>query len=167
MNYLTTGTPPGRTGNAHPNLSPYQVFDCSDGWAIIAVGNDAQFTRLCELLGCPEFAADTRFSENAGRVVNRPELARLLSERTVLKTRTEILDACEAHGVPAGPINDMGQVFADPQIVHRNLVTDAGPVPVMRNPIRAGDMEMPFPDSAPGLDADGDEIRARYGRPTP
>ncbi len=161
MNFLTTGVAPMRLGNAHPNLSPYQVFDCADGWAIIAVGNDGQFARLCALLDCPELAQDARFSSNSDRVQNRPILSDLLTARTRTMTRDAVLAACETHGVPAGPINDLAQVFADPQVVARGLVDTSGPVPVMRSPIRASDMDMPFPDEAPGLGADGADIRAR------
>jgi len=162
MNYLTTGTPPGRIGNAHQNLAPYQVFDCSDGWIIIAVGNDGQFSRLCDLLGRPDLAQDQRYRTNPDRVENRLSLAPELTEITNQMTRDALLAACEAHGVPAGPINDLAQVFSDPQVQHRGMVETGGPVPVMRTPIRGSDMDLPTPHPSPGLDQHGDEIRSKY-----
>lgn len=162
MNFLTTGTPPERIGNAHQNLAPYQVFDCSDGWIIIAVGNDGQYKRLCDLLNCPHMAEDTRFRTNPDRVVNRTALSVELSAITNTMTRDDLLAACEAHGVPAGPINNLKQVFDDPQVIHRGMVDTTGAVPVMRTPIRGSDMDLPMPDVSPGLDQHGDEIRAKY-----
>lgn len=162
MNYLTTGTPPERIGNAHQNLAPYQVFDCSDGWIIIAVGNDGQFRKLCNLLKCPDLAADDRFKTNPDRVVNRPALSDALSEFTKQMTRDDLLTACETHGVPAGPINNLEQVFADPQIIHRGMVETTGTVPVMRTPIRGSDMDLPLPSVSPELDQNGNEIRQKY-----
>src|SRR6056297_2373204 len=101
MNYLSTGTPPGRLGNFHPNLSPYQVFDCADGFIIIAVGNDAQFTRFCALLGCPDLADDPDYATNPARVSNRKKLDDLLTERTKHFSKADLLAACEQQGVPA------------------------------------------------------------------
>lgn len=162
MNYLTTGTPPGRIGNAHQNLAPYQVFDCSDGWIIIAVGNDGQFSRLCDLLGRPALANDPRYRTNPDRVQNRPALATELTAITTKWTRDDLLAACEAHGVPAGPINNLEQVFADPQVQYRQMVEADGPVPIMRTPIRGSDMDLPTPKQSPGLDQHGDDIRTKY-----
>jgi crotonobetainyl-CoA:carnitine CoA-transferase CaiB-like acyl-CoA transferase len=136
MNYLTTGTPPARTGNTHPNLMPYQVFDCDDGHVIIATGNDAQYRRLCDLLNMPDLAQDPGFATNADRLAHRDRLAAMLNDATRQHGRDALLALCEAHGVPAGPIKDMEEVFVDPQIVHREMQVDLDGVPGMRTPIR-------------------------------
>ncbi len=134
MNYLSTGTPPGRTGNWHPNLGPYQVFECSDGHIIIATGNDGQYRRLCGLLALEGLIADPRFLTNADRVANRAVLSDLLSGVTRRMSKAELLTACEARGVPAGPINTMDEVFADPQVQARGMALDLGPHRGVRSP---------------------------------
>ncbi|MBK5934901.1 crotonobetainyl-CoA:carnitine CoA-transferase CaiB-like acyl-CoA transferase [Rhodovulum imhoffii] len=164
MNYLTTGTAPTRMGNAHPNLAPYQVFDCSDGHVIIAVGNDGQFARLCALLGLPALAEAAEFATNADRVMNRAGLTERLTAATRGFTRAGLLDACESHGVPAGPINSMAEVFADPQIVHRAIQTDAGGLPGVRTPITFSAATLSLDDPAPRLDQHGEEVRAALTR---
>jgi len=136
MNYLTTGNAPVRLGNAHPNLVPYQVFDCADGWIIIATGNDPQYQRLCAVLGVPELAQDARFCTNADRIANRDDITRLLTEKTRAWAKAELLAACEGDGIPAGPINDMAEVFADPQVIARGLRAELDGVPSVRLPIR-------------------------------
>jgi len=118
MNYFVTGEAPRRHGNAHPNIAPYQTFAAADGELIVAVGNDGQFRRLCALLGLPD---DERFATNADRVRNRASLDRTLSSAIVLRRREELLTALIAAGIPAGPINDLAQVFADPQVVARGM----------------------------------------------
>lgn len=120
-NYLATGKPPRRAGNAHQNIVPYQVFETSDGHLILAVGNDGQFAKFCELAGCPHLAADPRFARNADRVRHRDTLVPLLVP--VLKSRTKEawLAALEAAKVPCGAINDLGEVFADPQVQARGM----------------------------------------------
>ncbi|HEU4459012.1 MAG TPA: CaiB/BaiF CoA-transferase family protein [Methylibium sp.] len=121
-NYLVSGEVPGRAGNAHRNIVPYQVFEAADGPFILAVGNDGQFEKLCEVLGAPALARDERYAKNAGRVRHRaalvPRLAALLRERP----RAGWLAALEAAGVPCGPINDLAQVFDDPQVRARGMV---------------------------------------------
>ena len=159
MNYLSTGTPPGRTGNYHPNLVPYQVFDCADGWIIIATGNDAQFHRLCALLGRPDLANDPAYAINADRVANREALVSALQDETCRRTRDDLLAACEAQGVPAGPINDMADVFADPQVVARGMRIDAEGVPGVRGPFTFSDAEGAWGHASPALDADGPALR--------
>ncbi|MGV6811457.1 MAG: CaiB/BaiF CoA transferase family protein [Brevirhabdus sp.] len=151
MNYLTTGTPPVRLGNAHPNLVPYQVFDCADGWIIIATGNDPQYQRLCAVLGVPELAEDPRFITNADRIANRDEITRLLTEKTLTRTKADLLAACEADGIPAGPINDMAEVFADPQVVARGLKVELDGVPSVRTPMRFSDADVALERPAPKL----------------
>lgn len=160
MNYLTTGTPPQRLGNNHPNLAPYQVFDCADGWIIIATGNDPQYRRLCQLLGANEMAVDPRFMTNANRVENRAAMTEGLTARSRNFSKADLLDACEAAGVPAGPINDLGEVFADRQVIHRGLQSSVDGVPTLRSPIRYSNAEMATERGSPRLDQHGDEIRA-------
>jgi len=134
MNYFATGTPPGRTGNYHPNLAPYQVFPTSDGHIIIATGNDGQYRRLCTLLGLDALAADPAYAGNAGRVAGREALAEALGAATARMTKADLLAACEAQGVPAGPINTMDEVFADPQVQARGMKLDLGETTGLRSP---------------------------------
>ena len=140
MNYLTTGTSPRRLGNAHPNIVPYQDFPTADGDFILTVGNDGQFRKFCEVAGLA-LADDPRFATNSARVANRGELIPLLRQATVFKTTAEWISALEQAGVPCGPINDLAQVFADPQVQARGLRFElphplAGSVPQVANPIR-------------------------------
>ena len=135
LNYLATGIAPQRMGNAHPNLVPYAVFDCADGYAIIAVGNDGQFGRLCRLLGQPELAQAADYLTNADRIANRAALTEVINGVTRGWKRDDLLAALEAEGVPAGPINDMGDVFADPQVVARGLKITPEGIPGVRLPI--------------------------------
>ncbi|MHA7876484.1 CaiB/BaiF CoA transferase family protein [Roseivivax sp.] len=151
MNYLATGTPPGRTGNYHPNLTPYQVFDVADGFIIIATGNDAQYRRLCGLLGLEEMAEAPEFLTNADRVAHREEMIRRLSAATLRFSKAELLAACEAEGVPAGPINDMAEVMADPQVVARGLQIAPEGLPGVRAPFRFSDAELVLDRAAPKL----------------
>jgi len=136
MNYLASGVAPHRLGNAHPNIAPYQTFETADGWLIVAVGNDGQFARLCQVLGLDGTAADSRFATNAARVEHREELTALLSDRTRAWTRDDLLAALEKAVVPAGPINTVEDVLADPQIVHRGMQIAPDGVPGLRTPIR-------------------------------
>jgi len=156
MNYLSTGTAPGRLGNFHPNLSPYQVFDCADGHIIIAVGNDGQFARLCDLLGCAELAAQEDYATNPARVSNRESLDKLLTARTSAFTKTDLLAACEANGVPAGPINDLAEVFDDPQVKARNMRVDLDGVPGVRSPFRFSDADLNLTRPSPKLGEDNE-----------
>ena len=126
MNYLATGVPPTRLGNAHPNIAPYQVLPCSDGHFILAVGNDRQFASFCGLLGQPELARDPRFVGNAERVAHRAVLTEALEAVTRTMPKAALLAACEHEQVPAGPINGLDEVFSDPQVVDRQLVLDFG-----------------------------------------
>jgi crotonobetainyl-CoA:carnitine CoA-transferase CaiB-like acyl-CoA transferase len=121
MNYLTSGKPPVRMGNAHPNIVSYQDFPTSDGDMMIAVGNDGQFSALCGVRGHPEWAADARFSTNTLRVKNRETIIGLLCAATATRATAEWVKACESVGVPCGPINDLSAVFDDPHIKSRQL----------------------------------------------
>ena len=160
MNYLATGDAPMRMGNAHPNLTPYQVFDCSDGWIIIATGNDGQYQRLCGLLGLGEMAQAPEFLTNADRVQNRAEMTRRLTEATKRFSKADLLAACEGQGVPAGPINDMKEVFDDPQIQHRGMQMSIDGVPSVRAPLFFSGAELSMDQPSPKLDEHGDAIRA-------
>jgi crotonobetainyl-CoA:carnitine CoA-transferase CaiB-like acyl-CoA transferase len=121
LNWMVSGNVPRRMGNGHANLVPYQVFSARDGELIIAVGNDRQFERLCSILGRNELAGDERFATNPARVRNRGALIPLLEQAIAGRSRAELAQAIEAAGIPAGPINDVAQVFADPQVRARGL----------------------------------------------
>lgn len=155
MNYLATGTPPGRTGNYHPNLTPYQVFDCTDGFIIIATGNDGQYQRLCALLGLDWMATEARFLKNADRVENRPEMIDLLMAETRKWTKADLLQGCEDNNIPAGPINDMAAVFDDPQVQARGMRIDLDGVPGVRAPFRFSDADLALTRPSPRLDDGG------------
>ena len=140
MNYLTTNSAPGRMGNAHPNIVPYQDFPTVDGDMIVAVGNDGQFARLCVALNHPEWSGDVRFESNQARVANRAILIPLLRMATVLRSTNDWIGVLEKVGVPCGPINTLQDVYADPQVQARNLRRElphplAGVVPTVANPI--------------------------------
>ncbi len=154
MNYLTSGDVPGRMGNAHMNLTLYQVFDCADGHIIIATGNDGQYQRLCGLLGLPDMAVAPAFLKNADRIANRDEMTRLLTAATSLRSRDDLLSACEAQGVPAGPINDMADVMADPQVRARRMQIELDGVPGIRTPIRFSGADLTLDRPAPTLGED-------------
>lgn len=160
MNFLATGEAPTRMGNAHPNLVPYAVFDCADGWIIIATGNDAQYRRLCAVLGLPALADAPAYATNADRIANRQALTDLLSSVTVTWPRDRLLAALEDQGIPAGPINDMADVFADPQVIARGMRIDPQGVPGVRLPINFSDAELATDRASPGLGHDDpDPIR--------
>lgn len=156
MNYLATGTAPARLGNAHPNIVPYQVFDCADGYIIVASGNDGQFQHFCQLLGVPELAAHPDYASNAARLANRVALTALLTAQTTGWAKSDLLAACEAQGVPAGPINDMAETFSDPQVVHRGMQVDLDGVPSVRLPITFSDTDTTAKTASPVLGCDQD-----------
>ena len=121
-NYLVTKQAPRRAGNAHQNIVPYQVFEVADGHLILAVGNDGQFKRFCDVAGCAELANDARFAVNANRVRHRDTLVPLLAAHLRQRSRADWLAALEAAKVPCGPINDLADVFADPQVQARDMI---------------------------------------------
>jgi len=142
LNYLVSGEIPKRIGNSHPNLVPYQEFPVADGRIIIATGNDAQYVKLCGILGAPELAEAETYKDNKGRVTHRAELVGKLCVLTARMKREELLEKLEAAGIPAGPINDLQQVFTDPQVVHRGMrlelksaMAKGGVIPGVRTPI--------------------------------
>jgi crotonobetainyl-CoA:carnitine CoA-transferase CaiB-like acyl-CoA transferase len=163
MNFLASGKVPKRLGNAHPNIAPYQTFPVADGHLIVACGNDAQFARLAAILGLPELADDSRFRSNAVRVENRAALTAAMEERTRKWQRDDLLAALEKQGVPAGPINTVADVFADPQFRHRHMRIEPQGVPGMRTPIRFSESELELGRGAPRLGAHTDDVIAEVG----
>lgn len=156
LNYLATGRPPHRLGNAHPNIVPYQDFPTADGDFILAVGNDEQFRRFCEVVGHLEWSMDTRFSTNQARVLHRDELTPLIRQATVLRTTADWVAVLEVAGVPCGPINDLAQVFADPQVVARGLQMElphplSGKIPQVASPIRLSATPVSYRQAPPLL----------------
>jgi formyl-CoA transferase len=156
LNYLVTGKPPGRAGNAHPNIVPYQVFACAGGHVIIAVGNDSQFAKFCGVLARPEWSTDARYAKNADRVRNRDVLVPLIAAVMRTRSQREWLDALEPLGVPCGPINRLDQVFADPQVAARQMLVElahplAGKVPQVASPMRFSSTGLVFERPPPLL----------------
>ena len=166
MNYLTTGVSPQRLGNAHPNIVPYQDFPTADGDFILTVGNDNQFRKFAEVAGRPEWGDDPRFVSNKQRVANRAVLVPLIRQATVFKTTAEWVSQLEAVGVPCGPINDLAQVFADPQVQARGLAMQlphalAGLVPQVASPIRLSGTPVEYRNAPPLLGEHTQEILER------
>ena len=158
MNYLSTGKAPAKMGNAHPNLAPYAVFDCADGWIILATGNDGQYRKLCAILGLDHLADHPDYLTNADRVRNREPLTDAITAATVTWTKADLLQACEDHGVPAGPINNLAEVFADPQVIARKMQLDLGGIPGVRSPFTFSDADLSLDRPAPKLGEHQDEI---------
>jgi crotonobetainyl-CoA:carnitine CoA-transferase CaiB-like acyl-CoA transferase len=163
MNFLTTGTPPVRLGNAHPNIVPYQVFAVADGHIIIAVGNDTQFRAYARLLGLERLADDARFATNRARVEHRATLVPLLAEPMLRRSLAEWMTLCEGANVPCGPINRLDQVFSDPQVVARGMQRDlphplVGTAPSVANPIHMSATPPRHAWAPPTLGQHNDEI---------
>ena len=166
--YLTTGVAPQRAGNAHQNIVPYQVFEVADGHLILAVGNDGQFARFCAVAGCDELALDARFARNAGRVRHRATLVPLLAGLLKRRPRRDWLEALEAAKVPCGPINDLAEVFADPQVRSREMTVEmahplAGAVRIVASPLRLSATPVRYRRAPPLLGADTEQILAEFG----
>ena len=166
LNYLISGVSPGRRGTAHPNIVPYQAFATADGYLMLAVGNDRQFASFCGVAGRPELAADERYRTNAGRVANRgllvPEIDRLCRQ----KTTRQWLDALAPVGVPCGPINNLAEVFDEPQVKHRKMRFDlphpqGGQVPQVRNPVLYSRTNLEYRDAPPLLGQHTAEVLKR------
>ncbi|MBV1813829.1 CaiB/BaiF CoA transferase family protein [Pseudomonas viridiflava] len=156
MNYLTTGVAPKRLGNAHPNIVPYQDFPTADGDFILTVGNDSQFRKFAEVAGQSQWATDPRFLTNKLRVANRGELIPLIRQATVFKTTAQWVDELEAAGVPCGPVNDLAQVFDDPQVLARGLAIElphalGGRVAQVASPIRLSETPVEYRRAPPLL----------------
>ncbi|MBB3587377.1 CaiB/BaiF CoA-transferase family protein [Sphingomonas sp. BK481] len=156
MNWFASGVSPTRVGNAHMNVCPYAVFPTSDGWFILAVGNDGQFRRFCDAMGLPEMRDDPRFATNAGRLAFKDILFERIEAATSLVPKLELLARLEAVGVPAGPINTVAQAFDDPQVIARGMAIDVvrpdgSSVPGLRTPIRFSDADLATGHAAPML----------------
>ncbi|MBN6728671.1 CaiB/BaiF CoA transferase family protein [Burkholderia multivorans] len=162
-NFLASGTPPVRWGNAHPNIVPYQTFQTSDGWIIVAVGNDGQFRKFVEAGGRPELADDERFATNPARVRHRDTLVPILAEMAKTRSKTAWIDALESAGVPCGPINDLAEVFANEQVVARGMEVAlphpcGADVKLVRNPVRMSATPPDARTAPPLLGAHTDDV---------
>ncbi len=156
MNWFASGISPTRVGNAHMNVCPYAVFPTSDGWFILAVGNDGQFRRFCDAMALPEMRDDPRFATNAGRLAFKDILFAGIEAATSQVPKLALLARLEAVGVPAGPINTVAQAFDDPQVIARGMRVDAkrpdgSTVPGLRTPIRFSDADLATGRAAPTL----------------
>ena len=165
LNYLTGGAVPQRLGNEHPNIVPYSVVPAADGFFILAVGNDGQFVKFCQFAGAPELAGDPRFVTNDARVRNRDELYRLLPALTRAKPQAAWVDGLAKLGVPCGPVNDIGQVFADPQVQARGMqialphpLAGKGTVDLIGNPLRLSATPVAYRRAPPTLGQHTDEV---------
>jgi formyl-CoA transferase len=163
MNYLTSGRAPGRAGNAHSNIVPYQVFAAADGHVIIAVGNDGQFVKFCEVAGRPDLARDPRYARNADRVRHRAVLVPMLEAIVHERPVAFWVEALDAAKVPVGPINDIAHALADPQVAARGMRIDlphalAGTVPLVANPIRLSATPAAYDRAPPLLGEHTDEV---------
>ena len=172
LNYFVSGKVPKRIGNAHANIVPYQVFPTADGYAIVATGNDAQYVKFCNVLGAPELGQDPKYKDNIGRLTHREELIGRLSALTEKMHRDDLLQKLEALGVPAGPINSVDQVFADPQVVHRGMKLDlpspaakSGSIPGVRTPIAIDGWKAASEKPAPLLGEHTQEVLREIGEP--
>ena len=162
QNLFVSGVAPRRMGNAHPNLAPYQPFPVADGHFILAVGNDGQFARLCEIVDRAELASDPDFATNPARVANRDRLIAELETAFSGRTKQDILAACEAAGIPAGPINALDDVFDDPQVLARGLRIDLpGGTSGVRTPIRFSDAALQLNVPAPALGQHDETVRCK------
>ena len=167
MNFLVSGKVPQRHGNAHPNIVPYQAFATSDGHVVVAVGNDAQFARFSAILGVPELSEDPRFQKNADRVRNRGELIEILSRRIGSFRKAELLGLLDSQLIPAGPINEINDVFADPHVAARELIVEktlsegCSPIRMIGNPIRFSRTPIAYHDAPPRLGAHTADILKR------
>ena len=166
-NYFSTGTPPTRIGNLHPNIVPYQPFKSSDGEVIVACGNDNLYRKFCEAAGCPELATDARFVSNGKRVANRAEMSRLIQEIFRKKTTAEWLALLESAGVPNGPINDIAQVFEEPQVRARGVKIEldhaaAGKLPLVASPMRFSGTPLEYRLAPPLLGEHTDQVLKEF-----
>jgi crotonobetainyl-CoA:carnitine CoA-transferase CaiB-like acyl-CoA transferase len=162
-NYFATGKPPRRIGNLHPNIVPYQPFRTKDGELVLACGNDNLFRRFCEAAEAPELASDPRFETNGRRVENRSELVRILGEIFLRRTTREWLERLDAAGVPAGPINDLAQVFEEPQVRARGVRVEvehpvAGKLPLVASPMRFSETPLAHDRPPPLLGEHTEEV---------
>lgn len=160
QSYLMSGENPSRTGNWHPSVVPYQVFEVSDGHIIITAGNDAQFQRLCDVLDLSDMGPDPKFATNAARIENRPEMAARLQAALMRFSKAQILDALQTASIGCGEINMMNEVFADPQVQARGMQIAPEGIPGIRSPLTFSDAELTLDRAPPKLGEHSDEIRA-------
>jgi crotonobetainyl-CoA:carnitine CoA-transferase CaiB-like acyl-CoA transferase len=163
VSYLCSGKVPIRWGNAHPQVVPYEVFPTADGHIILAVGNDSQFASFCQAAGCPELAQEPRFKTMSQRIVHRGELIPLITEVMRTRSKREWIETLEAANVPCGPINNMKEVFDDPQVQHRQLRVDmphplGGVAPVVRSPLRLSETPVEYRLAPPLLGQHNEEV---------
>jgi len=163
MNFLVSGDNPQRLGNAHPNIVPYQAFQTHDGFIILAIGNDAQFSRFCEFTDANALASDARYQMNANRVKNRSSLIPLITDLMLTQTTDWWLKHLNQKGIPSGPINNLDQVFSDPQVQFRNMQLEldhptAGKVASVKNPINLSQTPLEYNRSPPTLGQNTDEV---------
>jgi crotonobetainyl-CoA:carnitine CoA-transferase CaiB-like acyl-CoA transferase len=168
MNWLVSGNAPKRGGNRHPNIQPQDVFACTDGFVVLAVGNDGQFARLAEILGHPEWINDERFATNPARVRNHPLLDPLLRAAFASRPRHDLIASLDAAGVPCSPINTVPEVFAEAQIQHRRMLRNlphptAGEVPQVVSPLNFTNEPLAFDRPPPLLGEHTDEILRELG----
>jgi crotonobetainyl-CoA:carnitine CoA-transferase CaiB-like acyl-CoA transferase len=168
-NYFSSGEPPKRIGNLHPNIVPYQPFRTRDGDVILACGNDNLFRKFCEAAGCTELASDTRFATNGKRVENRTELTRLLQDIFGKRKTSEWVDLLESAGVPNGPINNIAQVYAEPQVKARGVrveLTNASgvKVPLVASPMRFSETPVEYRLAPPALGQHTEEVLRNLGK---
>jgi len=168
MNYLVSGRPPRRTGNAHPNIQPQDVFACRDGHMVLVVGNDSQFEKFCAAVERPDWARDERFTTNAGRVRNREALHALIADLFAQNDIAQWVTRIEAAGVPCAPINTIPMVLEEPQVKHREMLRQlphpsAGSVPQIVNPIRYTEAKLSYDRPPPLLGQHTDEVLRELG----
>ncbi|WP_432474475.1 CaiB/BaiF CoA transferase family protein [Amphritea sp. HPY] len=168
MNFLIGGKVPGRLGNAHPNIVPYEAFATADGHVILAVGNDGQFAKFCDLAGAPELAKNPAFETNALRVENRTDLTPLVAELMLQHSSDWWLDTLSQHGVPSGPINTIDKVFENEQVVHRKMQVEldhpvAGKVPGVACPVKFSETPITYSSAPPTLGQHTDQVLSGLG----
>lgn len=168
LNYLTSGTAPNRAGNAHPNIVPYQVFATSDGYVIVAVGNDSQYARFCDYLGQPDWAIDPRFVTNTARLAHRDTLVPMIAEALAERTMQDVIDGLEARKVPVGPVNTIEQALESDQAQARGMTitlpapqTATGEVRLIGNPLKFSRTPVSYRSAPPATGADTDAVLKR------
>jgi len=169
LNYLTSGTSPTRAGNAHPNIVPYQVFATSDGYVIVAVGNDSQYARFCDYLGQPDWATDPRFATNSARLAHRDTLVPMIAEALMGRTMQDVIDGLEARKVPVGPVNTIEQALESDQAQAREMTislpapqTATGEVRLIGNPLKFSRTPVSYRTAPPATGADTDAVLKRF-----
>jgi formyl-CoA transferase len=166
-NYFVTGLRPGRYGNAHPNIVPYELFATEDRWIAIGVGNDRQWELLCKLTGWEDLAENNRFATNPGRVQNRDELIPLLQERFQTRPSQEWLDLIQTAGIPCGSVNHIDEIFRDPQVLARQMLQEiphptAGTIKMAGSPLKLSRTPVRMDDAPPLLGQHTEEVLRQY-----